>query len=270
MTCPVSIARAKGWPVEEIGGAILINGDMREVLPAINPRADLVLSDPPYPLVSGGAGEGGPRGGALSSERYKNTGELFEMVPWGEMAPVMFDALAASGDVVVMSNDRQLFPCGAAMAAAGFRFHRVLVWHKRTVTPNRWYMPDCEFAWYGYKGRARVITRPGDKALAVMPQRDVFHQFLGPDEAPHPTEKPVALMEHWLTNSTDAGALVVDPFLGSGSVAVAAVRSGRRVIGIELEPVYFRGAVKRVRAAVDRRNWSYDESPASERQEVLL
>jgi site-specific DNA-methyltransferase (adenine-specific) len=62
----------------------------------------------------------------------------------------------------------------------------------------------------------------------------------------HPTQKPEALLERILAASTDAGDLVLDPFCGSGTTAVACARNGRRFAGFELDESYLKIAVKRI------------------------
>ena len=69
----------------------------------------------------------------------------------------------------------------------------------------------------------------------------------------HPTVKPLKLME-WLCRltATPTGGTVLDPFLGSGTTALACLNTGRRCIGIEREPSYFDIAVKRIEAELNR------------------
>lgn len=65
----------------------------------------------------------------------------------------------------------------------------------------------------------------------------------------HPTAKPVDLEEYLIRTYTEPGQVVLDPFMGSGSTGVAAVRTGRRFIGMELSPEYFDMAKKRMTRA---------------------
>lgn len=236
-----------------IGDCRLILGDMREVLPTLDARANLCLSDPPYRLVAGGNSTN-EMGGCFARGAYDNSGALFDIVEWSDMAPLIYGALADNADAVIIVSDREECAARVAFDVAGFGFHRLLVWDKVTATPNRWYMPNCEFALYLWKGRARRITDCASKALIRCPQRDVSHLYLrgGSDVADlrgHPTEKPVALMAHWMANSSDAGDLVIDPFMGSGSTIVAAARTGRRAIGIEKDRRWFEVACARVAEA---------------------
>ncbi len=63
---------------------------------------------------------------------------------------------------------------------------------------------------------------------------------------PHPTPKPVPLMEYLIRTSSDTGDTVFDPCMGGGASGVAAIRLGRRFIGCELEPKYFALSQKRI------------------------
>jgi site-specific DNA-methyltransferase (adenine-specific) len=108
-------------------------------------------------------------------------------------------------------------------------------------------MPNCEFGLYMFKGRARTISDPSSTQLTNLAHRD---------ETDHPTEKPVPLMEHWIRQCSAAGDLVLDPFMGTGSCAVAAVKTGRRFVGVELNPKYFATACARVERAVAQQQGS--------------
>lgn len=65
----------------------------------------------------------------------------------------------------------------------------------------------------------------------------------------HPNEKPLSLIMRLMENHTEKGDLVFDPFMGSGTTGVAALKNGRRFIGFELEPKYFGAACKRLEKA---------------------
>ena len=62
----------------------------------------------------------------------------------------------------------------------------------------------------------------------------------------HPTQKPLAIVERMVLASCPEGGLVLDPFMGSGTSAVAAARNGRNFVGFELNPEYFKIVEKRV------------------------
>lgn len=62
----------------------------------------------------------------------------------------------------------------------------------------------------------------------------------------HPTIKPLEIVQNFIANSSEPGDIVFDPFLGSGTTAIAAVNTGRHYIGFELNPGYFNIACKRL------------------------
>jgi site-specific DNA-methyltransferase (adenine-specific) len=72
------------------------------------------------------------------------------------------------------------------------------------------------------------------------------------DARVHPTQKPVSLMEKLIRDFTEPGDLICDPFAGSGTTGVAAIRLGRRFLGWEREDKYFAAAVKRLRATKEQ------------------
>lgn len=221
-----------------VGPVTLFRGDAMRLLPELQEKADLLMTDPPYKLTSGGRNSQ-VMGGIFSNAEYDNSGMLMPVVPWDEMGPALFEACARDADGYVMSNDKNVFDARNAFVDAGWKFHNLLVWDKVTPTRNRWYMKELEFTLYLWKGRAKTIRRPGSK------QR---FECRRPEDRFHRTQKPVDLMEHYILNSTDPGQLVLDPFAGSAATLVAAMRTGRRAIGCELSPKWFDLSAARLEA----------------------
>jgi site-specific DNA-methyltransferase (adenine-specific)/modification methylase len=100
---------------------------------------------------------------------------------------------------------------------------------------------DCELIWTSSPKPTRIfrhlwkgLVREGEENISVQPKL-------------HPNQKPVALME-WLLGYLEipVGAIVLDPFMGSGSTGLACVRTGRRFIGIEVDPAYCEVARRRL------------------------
>ena len=86
-----------------------------------------------------------------------------------------------------------------------------------------------------------------------MNARQIVHTIsaTNAERVGHPTQKPLRVME-WTLEQVNAGQTVLDPFMGSGTTGVACVRTGRKFIGIELEPKYFEIAVARIEAELNR------------------
>jgi DNA modification methylase len=235
----------------------IAHGDMAQLLLGLQGRADCLATDPPYRLTSGGKPRQTEKHRPMSggwTAGYSNDGEPVTILhEWEEWLPMIEPCLKDDADLYIMANDKNLLPCMTAVVEAGYGIHNVLAWDKGTVTPCRWYMKNLEFTVYAWKGSAKTIRHPGSRQLFSYSHRD---------ETDHPTEKPVALMEHYIRNSTDPGQVVLDPFMGSGSTGVAAVRLGRGFIGIELEQKWFDVSRRRIEHALRQSETSMFEGIA--------
>ena len=122
----------------------------------------------------------------------------------------------------------------------------------------QWELPTAEnYAWLrnlfgaGYLCREYEDLRRPFNVSADVPYTDVWtYPTVSPHKVgKHPCEKPLAMMEHIIRASTRPGAVVLDPFMGSGVTGEAAVRLGRDFIGMEAGAEYFAGACARIYAA---------------------
>lgn len=201
--------------------ATLILGDCLEVLPSI-PKVDCVVSDPPYgidyksTLVSLGA-----------TERRKIHGD--------EKAICLRWML--NMDCGVLSFGANNYP--EQLPHRG----RWLCWDKRTIDGacDAMLGSPIELAWSnkvsGYDKIVRclhggVVNADGGKRV-------------------HPTQKPVKVMAECIAWMTKAPCVILDPFMGSGTTMIAALRTGRHSIGIEIDPEYYRIACERVERELD-------------------
>lgn len=90
--------------------------------------------------------------------------------------------------------------------------------------------------WFDTSYKVENIIRPGDYGIKkIIPTKDQ-----------HPTQKPVALFEHFIRLHSQEGDTVLDPFMGSGAAGVACKNTGRNFIGMELDPTYYEMAKKRL------------------------
>jgi len=92
---------------------------------------------------------------------------------------------------------------------------------------------------YGYAGKDAIQIYENYPRTVLLFGVDVKAEF-------HPTQKPVALMEYLIRTYTNPGDTVLDFTMGSGTTGVAAMRTGRNFIGIELDPEYFAIAQERI------------------------
>jgi site-specific DNA-methyltransferase (adenine-specific) len=219
-------------------------GDAVALLAALpDDSVDLVCTDPPYRVISGGNSSPASTAnyGWKSSVLAANDGKIFKhnKIHFSDYMPHLYRVLKPGSHCYVMVNNLNLRDLLNVADSCGFGFHNLLRWDKNTVNANRWYMKDCEYTGFFYKKPARSINRPGDK------QGYACKTLRGPEKL-HDTQKPVELMAHYITNSTDPGAVVLDPFAGAGSTLVAAAESGRRFIGCEIDPQWYVAAMGRL------------------------
>lgn len=225
---------------EVIGDCTLYLGDMRDVLPALPEKADLVVTDAPYKLTSGGH-KNQSMGGKFAKENYDNSGDLMESLPWHEMGGPINRACKANADVYVMCNDKHVSNAEIAFRGADLKMHNLLSWDKGTATRSPFYMKNQEYILYLWKGDAKRPNYGGAK------QKFECARPKGLDW--HPTPKPTPLMALYVLQSSQPGDLVLDPFMGAGASALASLAFGRRAVMVEINETYFDLACARIEAA---------------------
>ena len=242
----------------------LYNGDCLEVMRSIaNNSIDLVATDCPYKIVSGGCRkipkDGERETSGILTHRHKDnkrtdwvdavrTGKMFANndIEFKDWLPDVYRVLKDKSHCYIMVNSRNLAELQKQAELAGFKFQNLLMWDKGNVTPNRWYMQGFECILMLRKGGAKNINNLGSSNILKVPN------IIG--NKTHPTEKPIDLMRILIENSTQPNEIVLDPFMGSGSTMIACLNTNRKGIGIELDKHYFDVATKRInehQAALD-------------------
>lgn len=203
-----------------------------------NESIDLIITDPPYKCISGGKPH---KKGQPSGMLSKNDGKIFEHndISCEEWFPELYRVLKEGSHCYVMTNTINLEEYLRVSRECGFGLHNVLVWRKNNVTPNRWYMKNAEYILFLRKGEAKPINNCGSKTV---------HDFDNVKNKLHPTQKPVDLLEFYIENSSQPNEIVFDPFMGVGSTAIAAINTGRRFLGFELDKKYYDVAVEKTNA----------------------
>jgi site-specific DNA-methyltransferase (adenine-specific) len=136
--------------------------------------------------------------------------------------------------------------------SCGFTFWKPLVWDKRKIGMGYHYRARYEFILFFEKGKRRLND------LGVPDVLECPRVIKG-----YPTEKPVRVCEVLVEQSSEPGDLVVDPFMGSGSVGVAALTHGRRFLGTDIADNALRLSHERLASVVPRAPESADVALAS-------
>lgn len=234
------------------GGWTLVKADAAETLARFPDQCvDLIFADPPYFLSNGGttcsAGERvSVDKGAWDASRGRAEDRAFHR-RWLEQARLV---LKPTGTIWVSGTHHVIFTIGDLMDELGFHRLNLVTWYKPNASPHlagRYFCHSAEhLIWAAprkYEPLQHVFNYRTMKAENGGKQlRDVW-TFPTPSarekkHGAHPTMKPLGLLDRIVRSSSDEGALVVDPFCGSGTTGVAAVKLGRRFIGIDLATEY--------------------------------
>lgn len=204
-------------------------GDVRNLIRTVpDGSIDCIVTDPPYPVISGGNKNPNAPKGILTA----NDGKIFQHndIKIDEYADELFRVARDPSHIYVFTNVMNMWSVRERMLQSGFHLHNVLIWRKMNATPNRWYMRNCEYVLFFRKGKAFPINHKGSKTCISTPSVS---------NRQHPTEKPTDLLREFIINSTRPGETVFDPFFGCGSTAVAARATNRNFIGFEIDADYF-------------------------------
>lgn len=208
-------------------------GDCLDILPAL-PKVDAVVTDPPYGINWSAPGANNPNRRVNRDPVYKR-------------------GTGIQGDDQVF-DPGHLLVLGVPIVLWGANYYASLlpnvsswiVWDKR-VDP-RWdgmlSFSDVELAWCNDNQPARIFRHIWN---GIIREGEEYARPGNPKL--HPNQKPLRLMMYCVERITNPGDLVLDPYMGSGTTGVACVRLGRRFIGVEIDPIWYEIAERRIREA---------------------
>jgi site-specific DNA-methyltransferase (adenine-specific) len=241
--------------IETIGKATLYLGDCRELSRELG-IVNAVITDPPY--------------GQSQNTNVAHAGGIRAVTPPGRGTRAVANVQKARATGALHSTGQAIvWPSGIHGDDAEFdpspwlqRAPRVLIWgaHKFSARlPNgSWLIwdkvptgkirdqGDGEAAWINDDPPRpmRIYRLLWDGVCVGSAAR---HEVTAGQQRVHPTQKPVSLMKWCIEQlKLPSGALILDPYMGSGSTGVAAVSMGFRFIGVEIEPLYFETACRRL------------------------
>jgi site-specific DNA-methyltransferase (adenine-specific) len=247
------------------GSVLLFLADCRAVLPQIAEQSiDVVVTDPPY-------GHNNNNNGDLIHRREAALGKHKAADDEPEARPIANDGPEANQLLLdILPELRRAMTDGSCCCCCcgggggpdpqfarwslwidkHLDFKQMVVWDKGPMGMGWHYRrsyetilvaqkPGAACKWYDTSHAVENIIRPSSGIRKIIPQSD-----------DHPTPKPASLYRHFIDLHSQPGDVVLDPFMGSGPCADAAVDGKRKFIGIEIDPVFFDMAVKRVERAM--------------------
>jgi len=234
-------------PVTFLDGRVqLYLGDCREILPMLG-KVDAVVTDPPYGVNFAGKRTKDYPTAEAGYAYYEDSPENIDAV----ILPIIAACRRLASRVVLTPGIRNLssypksdhvgaiyYPAGAGMNSWGFTCWQPILYYGKDP--------------YGGSG-----SRP-----------DSFESSEAAEKNGHPCPKPIGQMRKMVARASLPNETILDPFMGSGTTGVAAVKLGRRFIGIEIEPKYFDIACRRIEEAT-RQPDMFVEPPVAPVQEIM-
>lgn len=260
----------------------LYHGDSLHLLKEIPEESiDMIFADPPYNLSNGGfTVHAGRRVSVDKGDWDKSRGfdEDYDFhLKWLEACRRV---LKPEGTLWVSGTYHSIYQCGHALQALGYHILNDISWFKPNASPNlsgRYFTASHEtLIWARKDKKAKhtfnyklmkegdwpedTIKAPGKQMRSVWGIKDNFEEeeiWVIPTPSAsekifgkHPTQKPLALLERIVLASTNKQDLILDPFTGSSTTGLAAIKHGRRFIGIDTEREYLKLSVKRYKGLV--------------------
>ena len=198
---------------------------------------DLLITDPAYESLEKHRAVGTTTRLKHSKASSNDWFTVFPNARFGELFAEAFRVLRPDTHFYLYCDAETMFVAKPAAEQAGFRFWKPLVWDKRTIGMGYHYRARYELILFFEKGKRRL----NDLGVADIISVPRIH-------GGYPAEKPALVSEVLIRQSSAAGQLIADPFMGSGSVGVAAMRLGRRFLGNDLNPEAAQLAGERLRA----------------------
>jgi len=252
-----SLASSVFWSTTD-GRVTLVHDDCLRALAGIpEGSVDLVFADPPYFLSNGGTTcKSGKRVSVDKGTWDKSLGVDDNHAFNRTWLAACQRVLRPNGTIWVSGTSHVIYSVGFAMQQLGFKLLNEIVWEKPNPPPNlscRYFTHSTETVLWAARDRkskhhfdyaAMRVDNGGKQMKSVWRmtapgRQEKLHGH-------HPTQKPLDLLTRIVRAACPEAGIVLDPFNGSGTTGVAAVRLGRSYVGIDLETGYLELTRKRI------------------------
>jgi site-specific DNA-methyltransferase (adenine-specific) len=184
---------------------------------------DLAITDPPYESLEKHRAIGTTTRLKHSKASSNDWFAIFPNARFPELFAEIYRVLKKDSHFYLFCDPETMFVAKPAAEQAGFKFWKPLIWRKDRIGMGYHYRALYECVLFFEKGKRKLHD------LGIADVLDAPRIVGG-----YPAEKPPQVAEILVTQSSEPGALVIDPFMGSGSTGVAAVRKGRNFAGNDL------------------------------------
>lgn len=226
---------------------------------------DMIFADPPYFLSNGGITcQAGRMVKVDKGEWDKSNGPEVNHAFNLEWLSRCQKLLKPDGTIWVSGTQHVIFSVGYAMQQLKMKILNDITWEKPNPPPNlscRYFTHSTETILWSAKNirskhcfhydlmKQRNHGKQMKTVWSIYPPNGDEKEF-----GKHPTQKPVSLLERIIQSCTDEGNLIYDPFAGSSTTGVAAIKLKRKFVGTELEKEFIDMSIKRLEKAIEQRS----------------
>ena len=242
----------------ENGSFSLINGDTFKVLKKIEDKTfDIIFADPPYFLSNNGITCSGGKMISVNKGDWDKSLTLKEKHTFNKRwIKECYRILKDTGTIWISGTLHNIYSIGMALEESGFKILNNITWQKTNPPPNlacKTFTHSTETILWARKDLKNVKYTFNYDAMKQMngnkQMKDVWTTSLTkPSEkkqGKHPTQKPLEILDKIILASTKENDLILDPFCGSSTTGISAVKLGRKYIGIDNEKEYLDLSIRR-------------------------
>lgn len=243
----------------------LFLGDCIEILEKATPDSiDMIFADPPYMLSNGGITCQAGKVVCVNKGKWDESKGIDEDFAFNQKwINACRRVLKPNGTIWISGTYHSIYACGFTLQKTGFKILNDICWFKPNASPNmscRYFTASHETLLWARKeqnGRhifnyetmkngdwgSDAIKKPNKQMRSVW-QIDTPKQY-EKTFGKHPTQKPLELLKRIILASTNKDDLILDPFTGSSTTGIMALKLGRKFIGIDIEKEYLNLSIKR-------------------------
>ena len=242
----------------ENGSFSLIKGDTFKVLKKIEDKTfDIIFADPPYFLSNNGITCSGGKMISVNKGDWDKSLTLKEKHSFNKRwIKECYRILKDTGTIWISGTLHNIYSIGMALEESGFKILNNITWQKTNPPPNlacKTFTHSTETILWARKDLKNVKYTFNYDAMKQMnankQMKDVWTTSLTkPSEkkqGKHPTQKPLEILDKIILASTKENDLILDPFCGSSTTGISAVKLGRKYIGIDNEKEYLDLSIRR-------------------------
>lgn len=238
--------------MDEVETNKIYNEDCYEAIKNIPDKSiDLIVTDPPYEWQRGGKMTGLFRKGVSSrnfmyqiEDKKLDKGIDFSILD-------EFVRIMKKINIYIWCNKNQLYKYMEFFVGKLNCFFEIIIWNKTNVTPlcGNKYLTDKEYCLFFREKGVKILGSYNTKkrVYTTSSNRDDKSMYI------HPNCKPLEIIKNLIINSSNENEIVFDPFIGSGTAAVAAKELNRQFLGFEIDKEYYRIACERLQGLTQQK-----------------